>query len=1080
MTAMRLAACILSIAVACGATAGDVFVDGNGVLREEGGREIAVWGVNYYPPFSIDYHAIKDKGLDHKAVMREDMAHFKLMGVDVLRLHCFDRQISDAEGRFLDNEHVELLDYLIALAATNGIKTVLTPIAWWWAKSGDGFSSRHTMRELVGNRALWPVQQRYLREFVAHRNRYTGFTYGEDPAVLFFECINEPLYEKDARDEDVTAYADALASALRTGTKKPVFYNSWLNKNKAVGASSVDGVTGSYYPTGLLAGKELAGPLLASLRESTLHPDSSIAKKAKVIYEFDAADTEGAYFYPAFAKLFRHEGAQMAAMFQYDPVALADENRNWQTHHLNLVYTPRKAVSFLIGGEAFRRLKRGCAFESSERGMAFGPFKVDAFRDLSEMATEKEFMYTGDTSSVPPAPKKLEKVVGVGRSSVVCSSGTGAYFLRRIENGRWRLELFPSVMKVANPFSGKEGAKFVKSPCEMELAVHLPDLGEGFVVRMPDERRAVGRAVDGRVLIAPGKYDLVRRDISGDSPDDVEFLDVDDALQHAAWKHGLKKSWWISLSAAKDERGRPALRSTVKANAFNDEFPAEHLRLHRDATPLSVHFPGLRRGKAVRVHARALGDKSMKVELALVMPGGYAWGTNVELTPEWRDIEVPIGKFRYFIQWGLAKPDGMELDLGRISAINFCLGRWLLGGAVPSEGFEVSMVQPVFGNGEECMYETDAMKPFPVLRPVPERLSDARRGFQSAPSITVAPKGRLWVAWHTGDTTEGDENGMVVVSSGDSGDTWTPPLFAIDPPGPLRILDPGLWTDPDGKVWLFYAQLYGMWDGRAGVWAMHPLDPEDANTGWTPARRLCHGYLKNKPIIMRDGTWLLPCEFMNCKPWGGRIGDVRSVPKEFTFEMPEYRAANVFASKDKGKTVTFLGNAQVPPKDRDCTENMVVERRDGTLWMLVRVKYGIAETFSSDGGKTWSELRPSAILNPNSRFFIGRLKSGAMLLVKNGPVGKKMGRSHITAFVSDDDGATWLGGLVLDERNHVSYPDAVEGPDGFIHVVHDRERTKAREIMHHRFTEADVRAGRLVTPGSRLKGIVNKAGPKSE
>ena len=389
-----------------------------------------------------------------------------------------------------------------------------------------------------------------------------------------------------------------------------------------------------------------------------------------------------------------------------------------------------------------------------------------------------------------------------------------------------------------------------------------------------------------------------------------------------------------------------------------------------------------------------------------------------------------------------------------------------------------SLKNVVFREQRETTVEVDAMKPFPVLRPVPERLADARRGFQSAPSITASPKGRLWVAWHTGDTTEGDENGMVVVSSGDGGETWTPPLFAIDPPGPLRILDPGLWTDPDGKVWLFYAQLYGMWDGRAGVWAMHPLDPEDANTGWTPARRLCHGYMKNKPIVTRDGTWLLPSEFMNGKPWGGRLGAAKSIPKEFAFEMPEYRAANVFASRDKGQTVSFWGRAQIPPKDRDCTENMVVERRDGTLWMLVRVKYGIAETVSSDGGKAWSELRPSSILNPNSRFFIGRLKSGAMLLVKNGPVGTKTGRSHITAFVSDDDGATWLGGLVLDERKNVSYPDAVESADGFIHVVHDRERTKAREILHHRFTEADVRAGRLVTPGSRLKGIVNKAGPK--
>ena len=381
---------------------------------------------------------------------------------------------------------------------------------------------------------------------------------------------------------------------------------------------------------------------------------------------------------------------------------------------------------------------------------------------------------------------------------------------------------------------------------------------------------------------------------------------------------------------------------------------------------------------------------------------------------------------------------------------------------------------------KEMRVETDAMKPFPVLRPVPERLGDERRGFQSAPSLTVSPKGRLWVAWHTGDTTEGDENGMVVVSSGDGGDTWTPPLFAIDPPGPLRILDPGLWTDPDGKVWLFYAQLYGMWDGRAGVWAMQPVDPEDANTAWTPARRLCHGFMKNKPIVTRDGTWLLPSEFMNGKPWGGRLGASKPIPPEFVFDMPEYHAANVFVSKDKGRTVTFLGRAQIPPKDRDCTENMVVERKDGSLWMLVRTKYGIGETVSTDGGKTWTEVKPSAIQNPNSRFYIGRLKSGAMLLVKNGPTDKRIGRSRISAFVSDDDGATWLGGLVLDERDNVSYPDAAEGPDGFIHVVHDRERTKAREILHHRFTEADVRAGRLVTPGSRLKAIVNKAGPKAK
>ena len=57
MMVKRIIVCILFAAAVCGVKAEDAFVDGNGVLRWENGKEIAVWGVNYYPPFSIDYHA---------------------------------------------------------------------------------------------------------------------------------------------------------------------------------------------------------------------------------------------------------------------------------------------------------------------------------------------------------------------------------------------------------------------------------------------------------------------------------------------------------------------------------------------------------------------------------------------------------------------------------------------------------------------------------------------------------------------------------------------------------------------------------------------------------------------------------------------------------------------------------------------------------------------------------------------------------------------------------------------------------------------------------------------------------------
>ena len=374
-------------------------------------------------------------------------------------------------------------------------------------------------------------------------------------------------------------------------------------------------------------------------------------------------------------------------------------------------------------------------------------------------------------------------------------------------------------------------------------------------------------------------------------------------------------------------------------------------------------------------------------------------------------------------------------------------------------------------------FEHDALKPFPVLRPVPEYLQDANRKFQSAPSVTVAPGGRLWCAWHTGGDTENQDNCMLIASSGDGGKTWSKPIFAIDADGPLRVLDPGLWTDPEGKVWLFYSQLYGMWDGRCGVWAMHPVDAESEQTAWTPARRLCDGYLKNKPLVTKGGAWLFPVEFMNSAPQTGPTWGCGELKGPEAHPSPQMIGGNAFVSHDRGATVTFLGQSAIPPKDRTFQENMIVERKDGTLWMLTRTCYGIGEAFSRDGGRTWTETKPSKIRNPSSRFFIGRLDSGALLLVKNGPVDVQTDRRRIMAFVSDDDGVTWNGGLTLDNRCDVSYPDSAQGRDGYIHVVHDRARFKEREILHHVFTEAEVRAGRLMTNGSRLGDIVNRAGP---
>jgi hypothetical protein len=58
----------------------------------------------------------------------------------------------------------------------------------------------------------------------------------------------------------------------------------------------------------------------------------------------------------------------------------------------------------------------------------------------------------------------------------------------------------------------------------------------------------------------------------------------------------------------------------------------------------------------------------------------------------------------------------------------------------------------------------------------------------------------------------------------------------------------------------------------------------------------------------------------------------------------------------------------------------------------------------------------------------------------------------------------------------VSYPDGTEGADGFIYVTYDRGRYEKdeQEILFAKFTEVDIKAGKLVSEGSRLKQMINR------
>jgi len=71
---------------------------------------------------------------------------------------------------------------------------------------------------------------------------------------------------------------------------------------------------------------------------------------------------------------------------------------------------------------------------------------------MSEMNTAKEFYYSGATVSTPVDPTKLEHIAGVGNSAIIGYKGYGAYFLDKLENGIWRLEIMPDAITIRDPF----------------------------------------------------------------------------------------------------------------------------------------------------------------------------------------------------------------------------------------------------------------------------------------------------------------------------------------------------------------------------------------------------------------------------------------------------------------------------------------------------------------------------------------------------------------------------------------------------------------------------------------------------
>lgn len=508
-------------------TSNEIYIDKTGIIRlQANNQEASYFGVNYTLPFAYGYRSHKKLNIDIERAIDKDVYHLARLGINAFRVHVWDTEISDAQGNLKQNEHLRLFDYLIAKLEERGIRILITPIAFWGngypdedEKTGS-FVERYTKAGSVVEEQAFVAQERYLDQFFRHVNPYTKKSYGEDPFVIATEINNEPKHS--GPKSRATEYVNRMVNAVRkTGWTKPVFYNISESPTyaDAVAASTADGYSFQWYPTGLVAGHEQQGNLLPHVDHYQIPFDTipAFKNKPRMIYEFESADVLKPYMYPAMARSFKTAGMQWATQFAYDPMGTAYANTEYQTHYLNLAYTPSKAISLLIASRIFHHMPAYKSYGSFPANTSFAGFKLDHEAEAAEMNSPAEYYYTTGTASQPVSPKDLQHIAGVGSSPVLRYIGNGAYFLDKVKDGVWRLEVMPDVKELKDPFGKNELDKPVRTTVwsNHEMEILLPELGEEFsvvAVNVGNKHRASVRKQ--KFQIAPGTYLICKKGLN--------------------------------------------------------------------------------------------------------------------------------------------------------------------------------------------------------------------------------------------------------------------------------------------------------------------------------------------------------------------------------------------------------------------------------------------------------------------------------------------------------------------------------------------------------------------------------------
>lgn len=277
-----------------------------------------------------------------------------------------------------------------------------------------------------------------------------------------------------------------------------------------------------------------------------------------------------------------------------------------------------------------------------------------------------------------------------------------------------------------------------------------------------------------------------------------------------------------------------------------------------------------------------------------------------------------------------------------------------------------------------------------------------------ASTLAVLTDGTIVSAWF-GGTVEGDPDVDIWGSVRKNG-VWSPPFrFAGEPD--LPHWNPVLFESPDGGIlYLFYKVGH-----HIPEWYTRVCTSTDGGLTWSKPIELVEGDrsggrgpVKNKMIVLQDGTWLAPASVETATAWD----------------------AFVDRSRDNGRSWT--PSSAVPLQHAGLQGLGIIqptlwESEPGIVHMLLRSTEGaIYRSDSKDGGTTWCEAYATSQPNNNSGIDLAKLEDGQLFLVHNPVAGNWAARTPLVLSRSSDNGCNWEEALKLEsEPGEFSYPAIV-------------------------------------------------------